>query len=202
MRRLIELISDINFWSIVGVILSIIALYFTISQHRDLDIVFSLNGKENLEIEDNKQITLILLSSDKIAETCRRVRIPAPFGFYNPNKKALDIEYSIKSNGIECSMDSGEFKSLTVIRDYGNLLNIYFTIPVEQLVLNKVIKSDIAVMWNYENMTDRHNAFFKIQCIADLDQYESLYSKDDYSVVYILDSENSTSDEALFKRMI
>lgn len=202
MRRLIKLISDINFWSIVGVIISIIALYFTIIQHRDFDIVFSLNGKENLEIKDNNQITIILLSSDKISETCTRVKIPAPFGFFNPNKKALDVEYSIKSNGIECSMDSGETKSTTVIRDYGNLLDINFIIPVEQLVSNKAIKSDIAVIWNYENMTDRHNAFFKIQCIADLDQYKSLYSKDDYCVVYILDSENSTSEEARFKRMI
>ena len=134
MRRLIKLSSDINFWSIVGVIISIIALYFTIIQHRDFDIVFFLNGKENLEIKDNNQITIILLSSDKISETCTRVKIPAPFGFFNPNKKALDVEYSIKSNGIECSMDSGETKSTTVIRDYGNLLDINFIIPVEQLV--------------------------------------------------------------------
>lgn len=202
MRRLLELLSDINFWSVVGVIISIVALYFTINQHRDLDVVFSLNARESLEIEDNKEIKIVLLSSDKIDKSCTRVKIPAPFGFYNPNKKALDIEYSVKSSGIECSMGSEEVKSTIVTRDYGNLLNLYFIIPTEQIFSNEAIKSDVTVLWNYENMTDRHNAFFNILCIADLDKYESYSSKSSYTVVYIPDFENSTSEEIIYKQMI
>ena len=46
------------------------------------------------------------------------------------------------------------------------------------------------------------HSFFNIQYITDIDKYESYSSKNSYTVVYIPDLENSTSEEIVYKQMI
>lgn len=198
MHRLINLLSDINFWSILGVIITIVTLIVTIEQRQDIDVVFSLHAKSDLAIEDCDKITFVLLAADNFVGSVKKIKIPAPMGFYNPNKNAIDIEYTVKTKDMGCSLNFNEFKSVRILRNYGKLLDFYFECEAEQLFKNKWIKSNAIVMWSYENMSDRSNAKFDIECLIGAEQYNS-FAEDSYVVVFIPDLENSSKEELSYK---
>lgn len=198
MFRLIKLLNDINFWTILGVIITIVTLIVTIEQRQELDVVFSLHAKSDLNIENGEKITFVLLSADSFNGIVKKIKIPAPVGFYNPNKNAIDIEYNVIANGIGCSLNRNELKSVKVLRNYGKLLDLYFECEAEYFFQNKFIKSNAIVTWSYENMSDKSNARFDIECLIGAEQCGNL-KEDSYVVVYIPDLENSTKEELIYK---
>ena len=201
MQRLIKLLSDINCWSIVGVLITIVTLYFTIDQHKDIDVIFSLHANKDREIDDDEQIVFILLGMDKVKDikTTQKVKIPTPFGFYNPNRMALDIDYSVITNNIDCSMQINDSSIIKVLRKSGKLLDFYFEYDTQFLLQNNISTANAIILWSYENMSKRNSAKLNIKCIVEPKDIENNLQKGDCVIVYIPDFENSTNEEICFK---
>jgi len=170
-----------------------------IKQHRPLDVVFSLHAQKDAEIAPNQQLSFVLLATDKVPKTVQKVKIPIPFGFYNPNKKAINMEISIKTTDLGCSLAFGEYIPLKVLRNCGSKIDAYFLYEMAQLRQNDSIDSQVYILWSYENMSNQAYARLDIKCFTDVKMWlDSLVPKD-MSVIYTPDFENSTSEELLYK---
>ena len=199
MRRLIDLLTDIKFWSILGVIVTILTLLITIQQHRDINVMFSLHARSKVEIEGTQPMTFFLLCADKITEGAQKVRIPAPVGFYNPNKVAVDIEYGVTTDGMECSLAPLESLSMKVFRKYGKLLDCDFILDADKLRNNAIVDVEASVRWIYENMSDKSSANLQIKCLTNTKMFDDSLSKGRLTVVYVPDFAKCTPTEFVYK---
>lgn len=199
MRRLLELLSDIKLWSILGVLVTILTVIITIRQHQSTNILFSLHARNNVEIKENQPMLFIILSADKINESVKRVRVPAPVGFYNPNREAVEIEYAVKNRGVGCTLSPTEYTKTKVLREYGKILDFDFVFDAEQLRKGNIVNFETAIMWSYENMTDRCRANLQVRCLTNVQSYVENSSKGRLVVVYVPDFASSTREEVVYK---
>lgn len=199
MRKVIELLSNINFWTIVGVIVSIATVAVVIKQHRHIDVVLSLHAQKDTEIAANQQLCFVLLATDKVPKTVQKVKFPVPIGFYNPNKEAINMEVSIKTTDLGCSLAFGEYMPLKVLRNSGSKIDAYFLYEMAQLRRSDSIDSQVYILWSYENMSNQASARMNIKCFTDVKKWLDSNELKDMSVVYVPDFENSTSEEFLYK---
>ena len=94
MNAIIRLLRSINFWSIVGVIASIISVYLIWSSRRPqlLEFVTTFN-EEHVEREDTLLVEYIMVNYDK---TDTLIAVSQPFSLLNmENKSAKDLMYNI-----------------------------------------------------------------------------------------------------------
>ncbi len=146
MNQVIKLLRDINFWTILGTLIGVVTLYFTILQHKDntVDYVLLRSDLSSNELKTNDTIRCILFGTKHLTQT-DTIHFQLPIALKNQMDIGLDVDYQALSPYVKERPEIG-------IKTEQNI-NEVLILGGETCVLNYDIYPDAATLINHEQQT-------------------------------------------------
>ncbi len=157
-KSIIDKLTSINFWTIVGSLIAVVTAGVTLYQHKSTIEVEPRFFSGSLH--DEEKVLFVLLNYYKTNSDS--ISFELPIHFYNPSKKAIELEYTINPVGHSyfavSNIEKPAWRKITILREEAALALLHFKASRKEIDEKVHIEGDLHLLWTYENMSDRNKA--------------------------------------------
>ena len=198
MNQIIKLLRNINFWTILGTLIGLATLYFTVLQHKDntVDYVLVRPGFAHSELKTNDTIRCILFGVDRLAPT-DSVHFLLPIALKNQTDIGLNVDYQALSPYVKAKQEIGiktdRFVNEVLILG-GELCKLNYEIypDAAKLINHELQIVTVDLICSYPKMSKRGNIrlYFLIQAVEPALIQETQKSSAGNTVFYLPEDDN------------
>lgn len=162
-KSIIDKLTSINFWTIIASLIAIATAVVAIFQHQSVKVEPRL-----LSIPLNDEESVLFVLHDYDQTNSDSISFELPIDFYNPSKKAVNLEYTLNLGGmtyfsIPNSADPKRpnIGQMTILREESMPAILQFKASRKELDEKSRIEGKTHLLWTYENMSDRNKILFQ-----------------------------------------
>lgn len=186
-KSIIDRLTSINFWTIIGSLIAVVTAGVTLYQHSSIEIVPRM---VSVPLNDEETVLFVLYNYDQTNSDS--ISFEWPINFYNPSKKAIELEYTINSKGCTYFNIPGynrykTHNAITILREESTPAIIQFKASREEIDEKGRVEGDFSLLWNYENMSDRNKVLFHYVLFPFNDSTANYVIQEDWVIRFIND---------------
>ena len=187
-KSIIDRLTSINFWTIIGSLIAVVTAGVTLYQHSSIEIVPRM---VSVPLNDEEKVLFVLYNYDQTNSDS--ISFEWPINFYNPSKKAIELEYTINSSGWDAYFKipgCNRYKThnaITILREESTPAIIQFKASREEIDEKGRVEGDFSLLWNYENMSDRNKVLFHYVLFPFNDSTANYVIQEDWVIRFIND---------------
>ena len=186
-KSIIDRLTSINFWTIIGSLIAVVTAGVTLYQHSSIEIVPRM---VSVPLNDEETVLFVLYNYDQTNSDS--ISFGWPINFYNPSKKAIELEYTINSKGCTYFNIPGynrykTHNAITILREESTPAIIQFKASREEIDEKGRLEGDFRLFWHYENMSDRNKVLFHYVLFPFNDSTANYVIQEDWVIRFIND---------------
>ena len=141
-------------------------------------------------LNDEETVLFVLYNYDQTNSDS--ISFGWPINFYNPSKKAIELEYTINSKGCTYFNIPGynrykTHNAITILREESTPAIIQFKASREEIDEKGRLEGDFRLFWHYENMSDRNKVLFHYVLFPFNDSTANYVIQEDWVIRFIND---------------